>query len=252
MKAVILCGGLGTRFSEETKFKPKPMIKIGKFPILFHIMKIYEKHGINDFILALGYKGNIIKNFFIKENLNKLNKSYYKYINKKKKPLKWNIKFCFSGLKTMTGGRLLRLKKYLKDEENFLLTYGDGLANVDISKLIKFHLKQKKIGTVTAVIPSARFGALKLNGNKVLKFSEKPQSGEGWINGGFFIFNKKIFSYLSNDNTVLEEKPLELLAKKKKLIAFKHNKFWQCMDTRREHDLLLNLWKSKKILWLKK
>ena len=215
MKAVILCGGLGTRFSEETKFKPKPMIKIGKFPILFHIMKIYEKHGINEFILALGYKGNVVRNFFNKENLIKLNNSYYKYIGKKKEPLKWNIQFCFSGLKTMTGGRLLRLKKYLKKEENFLLTYGDGLANVDINKLIKFHIKQKKIGTVTAVIPSARFGAIKLNGYNVSKFSEKPQSGEGWINGGFFIFNKKIFKYLSNDRTVLEERPLELLAKKK-------------------------------------
>ena len=133
MKAVILCGGLGTRFSEETKFKPKPMIKIGKFPILFHIMKIYEKHGINEFILALGYKGNVVRNFFNKENLIKLNNSYYKYIGKKKEPLKWNIQFCFSGLKTMTGGRLLRLKKYLKKEENFLLTYGDGLSDININ-----------------------------------------------------------------------------------------------------------------------
>ena len=252
MKVVILCGGLGTRFSEETRSKPKPMIKIGKFPILFHIMKIYEKHGINDFVLALGYKGNLIKSFFNKKNLTKLNNSYYKYVGKKKEPLKWNIQFCFSGLKTMTGGRLLRLKKYLNHEENFLLTYGDGLANINISKLIKFHLRQKKIGTVTAVIPSARFGALKINGNNVSKFSEKPQSGEGWINGGFFIFNKKIFKYLTNDKTVLEEKPLENLAKKRQLIAFKHKEFWQCMDTRREHDLLVNQWKSHKILWLKK
>ena len=141
---------------------------------------------------------------------------------------------------------------YLNHEDNFLLTYGDGLANINISKLIKFHSRQKKIGTVTAVIPSARFGALKINGNNVSKFSEKPQSGEGWINGGFFVFNKKIFKYLSNDKTVLEEKPLENLAKKRQLIAFKHKEFWQCMDTRREHDLLVNQWKSHKILWLKK
>ena len=214
MKAVILCGGLGTRFSEETKTKPKPMIKIGKYPILFHIMKIYEKHGINDFILALGYKGSLIKNYFNQKNLNNFNKDYYRYLKQKPKKLNWNIDFCFSGLKTMTGGRLLRLKKFLKNDENFLCTYGDGLANVNIKKLIKYHNSNKKIATVTAVIPSARFGALKISGNKVLNFQEKPQSGEGWINGGFFCFNKKIFNYIEGDKTVLEDSPLTNLAKK--------------------------------------
>ena len=151
----------------------------------------------------------------------------------------------------MTGGRLLRLKYLLKNEKNFLLTYGDGLANVNIKKLIKFHESHKKIGSVTAVIPSARFGALNIKGKKVTTFSEKPQSGEGWINGGFFCFNKKIFEYLKNDKTVLEEKPLENLAKNKSLFAFKHSKYWQCMDTRRDYDLLQDQWKTKKILWLK-
>ena len=251
MKAVILCGGLGTRFSEQTKFKPKPMIKIGKFPILFHIMKIYEKHEIKDFIIALGYKGKIIEKFFNLKNLKKLNNAYYKYLNQKPKKLNWKITFNYSGLKTMTGGRLLRLKYLLKNEKFFLLTYGDGLANVDIKKLIKFHESHKKIGSVTAVIPSARFGALNIKGKKVKTFSEKPQSGEGWINGGFFCFNNKIFEYLKSDKTVLEEKPLESLAKNKNLFAFKHYKYWQCMDTRRDYDLLQNQWKTKKILWLK-
>jgi len=252
MKLVILCGGLGTRFSEETKNKPKPMIKIGKFPILFHIMKIYESYGITDFVLAVGYKASIIKSYFKNKNLEKINKSYNRYLGKKNISLKWNISFCFSGKKTMTGGRLLRLKKILKNEENFLLTYGDGLANVNISKLIKFHKKNKKIATVTAVIPTPRFGAIKLNGNLVKNFSEKPQSGEGWINGGFFIFNSKVFSYLKDDKTILEQKPLEELSKRKQLIAFRHKKFWQCMDTRRDQELLVNIWKNKKLSWLKK
>ena len=151
----------------------------------------------------------------------------------------------------MTGGRLLRLKKYLRDESFFFLTYGDALANVDIKKLLNFHKKNKKIGTVTAVIPNARFGALKIKKNLVKKFSEKPQSGEGWINGGFFVFNRNIFEYLKNDKTVLEETPLEKLALENQLVAFRHKKYWQCMDTRREHDLLKQIWKSKKILWLK-
>jgi len=251
MKTVILCGGFGTRFLEKTKTIPKPMIKIGKFPILFHIMKIYEKNGINEFVLALGYKGKKIEKFFNLKKLKKLNNSYYKYLNQKPKKLNWKITFNYSGLKTMTGGRLLRLKYILKDEIFFLVTYGDGLANVDIKKLIKFHKSHKKIGSVTAVIPSARFGALNIKGKKVKTFSEKPQSGEGWINGGFFCFNNKIFEYLKNDKTVLEEEPLESLAKNKNLFAFKHYKYWQCMDTRRDYDLLQDQWKTKKILWLK-
>tara|TARA_B100000963_G_scaffold122826_1_gene107139 strand:- start:441 stop:1196 length:756 start_codon:yes stop_codon:yes gene_type:complete len=251
MKAVILCGGFGTRFSEETHSKPKPMINVGKFPILFHILKIYERYGINDFILALGYKGKIIENFFNNKNLNKLNLAYEKHRKKKVKKLNWKIQFCHSGLKTMTGGRLLRLKKILKHEKDFLLTYGDGVANVNINKLIKFHKKHKKIATVTAVIPSARFGALNIKGHKVKTFSEKPQSGEGWINGGFFCFKYSIFNFIKNDKSVLEEKPLENLANKNNLFAFKHKKFWQCMDTKRDCDLLNKLWKLRKNPWLK-
>ena len=252
MKLVILCGGLGTRFSEETKNKPKPMINIGKFPILFHIMKIYENHGITDFVLAVGYKANIIKSYFKSKKLEKVNRAYNRYIGKKNSKLNWNIEFCFSGKKTMTGGRLLRVKNMLRNEKIFLLTYGDGLSNVNISKLIRLHKRNEKIGTVTAVIPSPRFGAIKLGGNLVKNFSEKPQSGEGWINGGFFVFNSKVFKFLKNDKTILEQKPLETLSRKKQLTAFKHKKFWQCMDTRRDQELLEKLWKKKRILWLKK
>ena len=251
IKAVILCGGFGTRFSEKTKTIPKPMIRIGKFPILFHILKIYEKNGINDFIFALGYKGKIIEKYFNLKNLNRINQQYCKYLSKKPKKITWNISFDYSGLKTMTGGRLLRLKKLLQNENFFLFTYGDGLSNVNIKRLIKFHKKYNKIATVTAVIPSARFGALDLKGRRVKSFSEKPQSGEGWINGGFFCFKNTIFNYLKDDKTVLEETPLENLAKKKNLLAFKHFKYWQCMDTRRDFDLLNKLWKLKKFLWLR-
>ena len=250
MKIVILCGGFGTRFSEETQSKPKPMIKIGKFPILFHIMKIYEQYGFNEFILALGYKGTAIKKYFQKSNLENLNKQYNKYAGIKIKSKKWDIKFCFSGLRTMTGGRLLRLKKYLNKEQSFMLTYGDGLSNVNIKKLIKFHNLHKKDATVTAVIPSPRFGGLKVKGNLVKNFKEKPQAGEGWINGGFFVFNQKVFKYLKNDKTILERKPLESLSREKKLVAFKHKNFWQCMDTRRDQELLEKLWKKKKLKWL--
>jgi glucose-1-phosphate cytidylyltransferase len=227
MKVVILAGGFGTRISEYTKSIPKPMIKIKGMPILVHIMKHYAKFGFNNFYIALGYKGNVIKNYF------------------KKKKFKWNINLINTGKNTMTGGRLRKLKKYLIGE-SFFLTYGDGLSNVNIKKLLEFHKNNKKLVTLTAVRPPARFGALKLKGNVVKYFKEKSKMDEGWINGGFFVINSKFFSYIRNDNTYLEREPLENITKKKQLAAYRHNGFWQCVDTKRDLILLNKILKSKK------
>ena len=233
MKTIILCGGFGTRLSEETKIKPKPMVKIGKFPIVEHIMHSYKKYGYQEFILALGYKGYYIKKYFKKKGNSKLN-------------------LIDTGLKTLTGGRLLRLKKYFKPGENFMLTYGDGISNQNIKKLYNFHKKNKKIATMTIVRPPVRFGEVEINKNLVTRFKEKPQSTKGWINGGFFVFNYKIFEFIKNDQTMLEREPMERLLKKKQLVAFKHKGFWQCMDTLREKNYINNLYKNNKLPWLKK
>ena len=227
MKVVILAGGFGTRISEYTKSIPKPMIKIKGMPILVHIMKHYAKFGFYNFYIALGYKGNVIKNYF------------------KKKKFKWNINLINTGKNTMTGGRLKKLKKYLIGE-SFFLTYGDGLSNVNIKKLLEFHKNNKKLVTLTAVRPPARFGALKLKDNVVKYFKEKSKMDEGWINGGFFVINSKFFSYIRNDNTYLEREPLENITKKKQLAAYRHNGFWQCVDTKRDLILLNKILKSKK------
>ena len=234
MKVVILCGGLGTRLSEETSVKPKPMVKIGKKPILQHIINIYSKYGYKEFILALGYKGYYIKNYFK---------------NRTEKKIK--IKLVDTGKKTLTGGRLLRLKNFFKENENFMLTYGDGISNQNLTKLKNFHFKHKKIATMTVVRPPVRFGEVKLKNNLVTKFEEKPQSSNSWINGGFFVFNSKIFSFIKSDKIMLERDPLEILQKKKELLAFKHKGFWQCMDTLREKNYLNNLYKKNKLNWLK-
>ena len=232
MKIVILCGGKGTRISEETYLIPKPMVKIGNIPILIHIMNIYKKFGYKDFILALGYKGKIIKKYF-----------------QKKKYLK-NVKLVNTGKNTMTGGRLLKLKKYFAPNEDFMLTYGDGLSNINIEKLLKFHKSHNKIATLTAIRPPVRFGELKINRNTVKSFKEKPQSSSGWINGGFFVLNYKIFNYINSSDTMLERQPLEKLSKKGELKAFCHKGFWQCMDTLRDKILLNKMFKSKKIPWI--
>ena len=229
MKIVILCGGLGSRLSEETKLIPKPMVKIGKIPIIQHLINFYSFYGFNDFILATGYKNKVIEKYFKKNK---------------------NVKCVFTGNSTLTGGRLLRLKKLFKKNETFMLTYGDGLTNQNLSKLLKFHLRHKKIGTLTAVKPPARFGELFLKGNRIIKFEEKPQLNNNWINGGFFVFNYEIFNLIKGDKMMLEREPLTKLAKKKELIAFKHKGFWQCMDTMRDKNVLVNLWKSKKAPWL--
>ena len=231
MKLVILAGGYGTRLSEETKIKPKPLVKIGKKPIIWHLMKIYSSHGINEFIICLGYKGHMIKH------------ELKKYIKKES----WSINFVETGLHTMTGGRIKRIKDYLNNNENFCLSYGDGLANIDINKLIKFHLNSNNFATLTAVKYKNPKGILSINkNNKVSKIKEKP---EEYINGGFFVLSKKIFKYLKNDNTIFEKDCLPLLAKKKKLQAFKHNGFWACMDTLREKRELNLLWKSNNCKW---
>ena len=230
MKVVILAGGLGTRLSEYTKLIPKPMVKVGGKPIIFHIMKHYYNYGFKEFIVAGGYKQKIIRDFF------------------KKKKLKWNVKVIDTGLNTMTGGRIKRLKNYLKNDD-FLVTYGDGLSNVNIKKLVTFHKKNKKIATLTAVRPPARFGVIKISNKKVEYFKEKSSLDEGWINGGFFVMNNKIFDYLKSDSTYLERKPFEELCKKKQLLAFKHVGKWFCMDTKRDRDNLNNLFKQKKIIF---
>ena len=229
MKTVILAGGLGTRLSEYTKTIPKPMVLIRGKPILIHIMEQYAKYGFKEFIIALGYKGHIIQEYFSKKNYKKKG---------------WKVDLVKTGKNTMTGGRLKRLKKHLHNE-SFMLTYGDGLSNVNLKKLLKFHKNQKKIITVTAVRPPARFGALKLKGKYVSYFKEKSQMDEGWINGGFFVIEPKFLNFIKSDNTFLEREPLEKVTKIKQLVAFKHDSFWQCMDTIKDKEKLEEVLKKK-------
>ncbi len=230
MRVVILCGGLGSRLAEETKLIPKPMVKLYGKPIVCHIMDIYKFYGFNEFILATGYKSQIIENFFKKKS---------------------NIKCIFTGKNSMTGGRLLRLKKYFKKDENFMLTYGDGLTNQNITNLVKFHKKHNKIVTMTVVKPTARFGEVFLSGQNVKKFEEKPQLNQNWINGGFFVLNSKIFKFIKKNSTMLEREPLTNLVKKKEVVAFRHKKFWQCMDTIRDKKILLSMLAKKNAPWKK-
>ncbi len=219
MKVIILAGGFGTRLSEYTKTIPKPMVNVAGRPLLLHIIEHYYKYGFKDFYIALGYKGEIIKKFF------------------KKKKNKWNVNLIPTGQKTMTGGRLKRLKKIIGND-TFMMTYGDGVSNVNIKNLVRFHKKNKKSVTLTAVRPPARFGALKIKGKKVSYFKEKSKVDEGWINGGFFVMEPKFLDLIKNDSTFLEKEPLEKIAKQGELCAFKHNGFWQCMDTKRDKDKL--------------
>jgi len=228
MKVILLAGGLGTRISEYTKTIPKPMIKIKGKPLLLHIMKQYSKYGFKDFYIALGYKGKVIKKFF--------NKKFFD----------WNVNLIETGKNTMTGGRLKRLRKFIGNE-TFMMTYGDGLSNVNLKKLLKFHKKNKKLVTLTAVRPPARFGALELKGQLVSYFKEKSKHDENWINGGFFVMEPGFLKSLKNDNTILERKPLENVARKKQLAAFKHEGFWQCMDTKKDKDNLSKILSNRKI-----
>ena len=227
MKVVLLAGGFGTRLSEYTETIPKPMVHVGGKPMLLHIMKLYAKYGYKDFYIALGYKGEVIRKFF------------------KKKFYDWNINLIDTGKNTMTGGRLKRLQKYI-GKETFMMSYGDGLSDINLKKLLNFHKKNKKIATLTAVRPPARFGALKIKDKNVIYFKEKSKLDEGWINGGFFVLEPEFFKMIKDDNTYLEREPLEKATTKRQLAAFKHKGFWQCMDTKRDKDKLDRILKSTK------
>ena len=255
MKTVILCGGLGTRLSEETQVKPKPMVEIGGRPMLWHVMKIYERYGFNNFTLALGYKGEVIKDYFLNYHARlsdltvHLKNGQVDYSNPTAED--WQVSLIDTGTNTMTGGRLLRLKRHLQSSGTFMLTYGDGVSDIDIPALLSFHRAHGRLATVTAVRPSARFGGIHVGDGQVLSFKEKPQSGEGWINGGFFVFEPAIFDCLTDDSTVLEQTPLENLVRDQQLMAYEHTGYWQCMDTIRDRDALQELWVSGHAPWAK-
>lgn len=253
MKAVILAGGLGTRISEETHLRPKPMIEIGGRPILWHIMKSYSAHGVNEFLICCGYKGYLIKEYFANYFLHMSDVTFDMVANRmevhEQKAEPWRVTLVDTGEGTMTGGRLLRVKEYLKDEEAFCLTYGDGVANVDISSSINFHKSHGKLATVTAVQPPGRYGALNLLGRQVKGFTEKPRGDGGLINGGFFVLSPKVIDLIASDDTPWESEPLESLAANGQLMAFEHTGFWQPMDTLREKNLLEDLWGSGKAPW---
>ena len=252
MQVVILAGGLGTRLAEETVVRPKPMVEIGGKPILWHIMKSYASHGYKDFLIACGYKGELIKQYFHNYFINSsdyfldLKDGYRQIVNSN--GIDWKVGVIDTGLDTMTAGRILRLRKWI-GEQTFMVTYGDGLSNVDIQSLVQFHRAHGKLATVTAVRPPSRFGSLLLDGDAVCEFSEKPQVGEGWINGGYFVFEPSVFDYLTDDQTILEREALERLAFDKQLMAFRHPGFWQPMDTLREKQLLESLWNNGQAPW---
>ena len=254
MKAVILAGGLGTRISEETSIKPKPMIEIGGKPILWHIMKTYSHHGINDFIICCGYKGYVIKEYFANYFLHMSDVTFDMRHNNMEVHQRfaepWRVTLVDTGEDTMTGGRLKRVASYLNDEEDFCFTYGDGVGDVDISKLIEFHRSHGLAATLTATFPPGRFGALDINKDHSVKsFKEKPKGDGGLINGGFFVLSPKVINLIDNDKTIWEREPLEKLAETQQLKAFAHDGFWQPMDTLRDKNLLEELWASGQAPW---
>ena len=251
MKVVILAGGLGSRISEESIVRPKPLVEIGGKPIIWHIMKIYSQFGLNDFVICCGYKGYMIKEYFTNYSLHTTDITVDVRNNKtkvhKKTTEPWNITLVDTGQESLTGDRIKKIEQFIDDD--FCLTYGDGIANINIKKLVNFHKKNKKLATVTAVKPSGRFGAMELDKNMVQKFLEKPKGDGGWINGGFFVLSKKIFKYISNSPCIWEREPLEKLAKANQLSAFKFEGFWYAMDTLRDKIYLEQLWNSKKAPW---
>lgn len=253
MKAVLLAGGLGTRISEETYLKPKPMIEIGGKPILWHIMKIYSQHGINDFVICCGYKGYVIKEYFANYFLHMSDITFDMANNQmqihQQKAEPWKVTLVNTGEETMTGGRLKRVADYVKDEEAFCFTYGDGVSDVDITKLIAFHRGNKVKATLTAVLPPGRFGALDIDGTKIRSFKEKPKGDGAMINGGFFVLSPDVISLIQDDTTIWERAPLETLANQGELAAYQHTGFWQPMDTLRDKTLLEELWASGQAPW---
>jgi glucose-1-phosphate cytidylyltransferase len=253
MKAVILAGGLGTRLSEETSTRPKPMIEIGGKPIIWHIMKIYSSHGVNNFVVCCGYKGYLIKEYFANYFLHQSDVTFSLKDNRmevhRQSAEPWTVTLIDTGESSMTGGRLGRVARYVQDEEAFCLTYGDGLSNVNIAKLIEFHFSHGKDATLTAAYPAGRFGALGFDGNLITDFKEKPKGDGAMINGGFFVLSPKVLNRIDGDNCVWEREPLAALAYDGQLMAFKHEDFWQPMDTMRDKILLEELWKSNKAPW---
>jgi len=253
MKAIILAGGLGSRLSEETTLRPKPMVEIGGKPILWHIMNIYSTYGVDEFIIALGYKGEAIKEYFM--NFYALNNdisidfaSGKTTIHEGKQP-KWKIHMVDTGLNTETGGRLKRLSNWLHADETFMFTYGDGVADVDINALLQFHKAHGKLATLTAVRTPARFGRMSISDNRVTDFYEKPEEGEGWINGGFFVLNAKVLDYIEGDKTSWERGPVERLAREGQVTGYRHRGFWSCMDTLKEKNMLEDLWNTGRAPW---
>ena len=253
MKAVILAGGLGTRLSEETSLRPKPMVEIGDMPIIWHVMKIYSFYGVNEFIICCGYKGEIIKEFF----LNLLNNSSDFTIDvsnnniniHKKNNNSWKVTLVDTGYNTMTGGRLRRVREYLKRDENFFFTYGDGLSDININELVKYHNSKNVLATLTAVYPPARFGALKIKDGIVTEFEEKPKGDNKRINGGFFLLSEEVINYVKDDQTIWEREPMRILAEEGKLAAYNHDGFWQPMDTINDKNILNKLWNQNKAPW---
>lgn len=252
MKTVLLAGGLGTRLAEETEVRPKPMVEIGGRPILWHIMKHYSAYGFQEFVVALGYKSEVIKRYFVEychlTGSMTINLSTGQVASQAKECEDWLVHLIDTGEQTNTGGRLKRLEPWLRGG-TFMLTYGDGVSDVNVRALLRFHRQQGRIATVTAVRPPARFGGLVFDGDLVREFTEKPQVGEGWINGGFLVFEPEIFQYLDGDNTSLEGDALERLAADRQLAAYRHDRFWQCMDTLRDKRLLQGLWQEGRAPW---
>ena len=252
MKVVILAGGMGTRISEETQLKPKPMVEIGGRPILWHIMKIYSTHGLHDFIVCLGYKGYVIKEYFANYFLH-VSDVTFDILNNRTEVHRhsaepWRVTLVDTGDETMTGGRLKRAQRYIGDD-SFCMTYGDGIGDVDVRQLIEFHRQQGRLATLTATQPPARFGALRVEGSRVVAFQEKVQGADGWINGGFFVLSPKVFDYIEDDETVWEREPLERLAREGELSVYLHRGFWHPMDTLRDKTYLESLWTENRASW---
>jgi glucose-1-phosphate cytidylyltransferase len=253
MKAIILAGGLGSRLSEETTLRPKPMVEIGGKPILWHIMKAYSTHGIDEFIIALGYKSEVVKEYFL--NFYALNSDISIDLATGKtafhngKQPNWKIHLVDTGLYTQTGGRVKRLQKWLEGDETFMLTYGDGVGDLNLTALLEFHRSHGKIATMTAVRSPARFGRIAFSGDRVTEFYEKPENTEGWINGGYFVLKRKALDYIKDDETIWERDPVEQLSHDGQLVGYRHNGFWSCMDTLKEKNILEELWGSGKAPW---